>query len=459
MASLTALLGTTVGGLGAAQQLLATAGHNTANVNTPGYTRQTVNLVSTGSGSIWDPGGVAIGSITQSRDRYLEAQLPAAFGQASYSQARADTLGSITALNPSAAQGLSATLGSFYSSLRALSQNPGNNGLRQVAVASAQALALSFNQTAGALAQAQGGLDGQVLDSVAAINTAASTVAALNQQIRTARAAGSDANDLVDARQQAQDTLSKLTGALPISNDQGDVSLALPGGHLLVSGDHALALTAAADPSSGGHVTLKLSSGEALPGSAISGRVGGWLSARDGSLAAAAASLDTLATDFASAVNTAHRAGYALDGTTGRDLYTVTAGAAAAASLAVAASLAGNPDLFAATGSASAGPGDASNLQLLLGTESAALAGSGASVGHTFSALVSGFGSAAAQASAEAQHDSAVQGHLSTLRESASGVSIDEELISIQKAQRAYEAVSKVLATTSTMLDVLMQLK
>jgi flagellar hook-associated protein 1 len=459
MASLTALLGNAATGLSAAQQLLTTASQNTSNVNTPGYTRQSANLLATGGDNIWDTGGVTIGAITQSRDRYLEAQIPAAFGQASYSQARSDTLTSISALNPAAQQGLSSTLSTFYSSLRALSQNAGDAGLRQSVVSAAQALARSFNQTAGALAASQSSLDGQVAATVDQVNTAAAQVAKLNQQIRTAQAGGSAANELQDARRQAADKLAQLVGALPSTDDQGDLNLSFPGGQILVSGDTVRALKAVPDPANAGHTALQLPTGEKLPSASISGQIGGWLSVRDGTLATAGAQLDTLATDFAAAVNTAHAAGFAQDGTTGHNLYTVTPGAGAATSLAVASDVAADPRLLAAAGSVAAASGDASNLQGVLATESAALATSGTSVSNTFASLVSSFGAASSQATAESQHDAAVQTHLSTLRESASGVAVDEELINIQRAQRAYEAVSKVFTTTSTMLDVLMQLK
>ena len=462
MASLLSLLNATGSALNTAQGLASTASNTVSNANTPGYTRQTANLVDSGLGTIFDPGNVTIGSLTQSRDRFLEAQVPVALGQAAFSQAQADSLSSVSALDPSAASGLSTSLSNFYSGLRALSQNAGDPGLRRAAVASAQGLASSFNQASQELSSAQAGLDAQLASSVAEVTQAAATVASFNRQIRTAKASGQDANNLLDERQRAQDRISELTGALPISDAQGDVSLSLPGGQALVVGDQANALSAVVDPAGSGHLVLQITGGgtgaQTVPASTVSGQLGGWLSARDGAIGDARSSLDQLASDLGGAVNTVSQGGFALDGTSGHDLFTTGAVAGAAGRIAVAADVAADPSLIAAAGSATAGPGDATNLLSLLATETQTLS-SGSSAGATFSAVVSRFGSASATATATAAHDSAIKSHVTTLRESASGVSIDEELVNLQKAQRAYESISKVITAAGVMLDTLLALK
>ena len=76
-----------------------------------------------------------------------------------------------------------------------------------------------------------------------------------------------------------------------------------------------------------------------------------------------------------------------------------------------------------------------------------------------FHGIVSEFGSSAAIAKAFSEQDAAVKDHLVSLRESASGVSIDEEMIALQRAQRGYEAIAKVIQTTDEMLQTLMALK
>lgn len=462
MASLLGILSAGANSLNAQQGAAAIASNNASNVNTPGFSRQTANLAALPGGGPLDPSGVQVLSVTQSRDRFLEAQIPDALAQAASSQARAESLASISALDPGAAQGLSAALGAFYAALRAASQNPSDPGLRNSAVSTAGALARAFNRTAADLSSAGSGIDAQLTASVSEVNTRAAAVADLNRRISVARASGIEPNELLDARQLELDGLAKLTGARQVPDAQGNVSLMLPNGSALVSAGTAAKMEMAPDPATGKlQVQLQRFDGtgpQTLGAGSVGGSLGGRIEARDGALAAATASVDTLAHDLADAINTAHRAGFGLDGSTGLDLFDAGAVQGAAARISLNAAIAADPRMLASRGSATGGTGDPAALLALIGTESQTLA-SGATAGTAFASIVATFGAASAQATAESSHDAAVSQQLTSLRESASGVSVDEELINMQRAQRAYEAIAKVMTATSSMLDTLMNLK
>lgn len=466
MADLLALLSQASASLAAQRGAAATAGHNLQNANTPGYARQSAQLEAVVPaefvGGAFLGRGAALGAVTQARDRFLESQIPAALGDAASSKSEADALAALTALDPGADSGPGSALSRFYSDLRGLSQNPGDMGLRQAFVASAKNLARSFNGAAAEVAANRTGLDGRVAGSMGEVNSLATQVAALNREIRTARASGAEPNDLLDQRQLAADRLAELVGARPVPDSDGNVNLALPSGESLVSADLAGSLSTRADPANGGHLQILVTrpdgSGPSVAGTA-GGSVGGAIAARDGALKTAGDRLDTLAFELGNALNAVHRAGFALDGSTGRDLFTVPgAVGGAAAALSVNAAVAGDPRLVSAASTAAGVPGDGANLAGLLGTETALLPSGFDPVG-ALSDLTAQFGASAARAQAAFLQDGAIKDHLSTMRESVSGVSIDEEVVNMQKFQRGFEAVTKVIQAASDMLDTLMQLK
>ena len=164
---------------GAAQ----TASTNLENANTPGYSRQTAVIVDSlpadRLGGAYLGTGAVLSTVTQSRDQFVEAQLPAAIGAGAASTAESTALQAVTALDPQAPGGLAKALGNFYSGLRALAQNPGNASLRTAAVAASQALATSFNSAAGQISSARGGLDSQLSGALPEVNSLASQVAQL----------------------------------------------------------------------------------------------------------------------------------------------------------------------------------------------------------------------------------------------------------------------------------------
>jgi flagellar hook-associated protein 1 FlgK len=465
MADLLSILSTSAASLAAQRAAIATTSHNIQNASTPGYARQRAVLETTlpaeSIGNSYIGRGVSLETVQQVRDQYLEAQLPASFGQAARSSVAAGTLESVSALDPEARGGLSDALAGFYSALRQLSQNAGDLGVRQSALSAVGTLARTFNTTRGALEQARSGIDVRLAGSLDEVNSAAQAVARLNAEIRGARAGGAEPNDLLDARQKAVDRLAELTGAQPVPSNDGDVYVVLPGGTSLVAGNQAATLSAIADPANGGHLALRIAQPGAPPIAlaAVGGELGGLLDARDGALKTAVTGLDQLAFDLAGAVNAAHVAGTGLDGVSGRPLLDAGATAAgAAARLAVAAAVAGNPRALAAATSAATLPGDGANALALVGTESALLSG-GLDVTSSLSQITSAFGAATASARAMADQDAAIRSNLESARSSVSGVSIDDEMIELQKAQRAYEAVMKVMQTSNQMFETLMQLK
>jgi flagellar hook-associated protein 1 FlgK len=200
----------------------------------------------------------------------------------------------------------------------------------------------------------------------------------------------------------------------------------------------------------------------ALKAGDLGGQIGGLLNARDDVLGTAESSLDTLAYDLATTVNTQHEAGYALDGSTGNNLFAALANSTgAAANIAVDPTTYANPSLIAAAGSSptspTSGPGDSANLQAIIATESTQLS-TGLNVQDGMAKITSDFGIAVSTVSDSSQFDKNLLADLTNARESASGVSVDDELTKLMQAQTSYNALTKVITTTSTLLDTLMKM-
>jgi flagellar hook-associated protein 1 FlgK len=192
--------------------------------------------------------------------------------------------------------------------------------------------------------------------------------------------------------------------------------------------------------------------------SELGGQIGGLLSARDGALETASSDLDTLAFNFANALNAQNQAGFDLNGHPGGNVFTVGATPAnAATNIAIDPALAGNPSLLAAAGSAPAGSGDAANLRAMVATQNTVLP-SGLDVQKGMAKIVSDFGTAAADAQNAASFDGSMLKSLQDTRSSVSGVSFDDEMVGLMQAQHSYQALAKVIATTQALLDTLMQL-
>jgi flagellar hook-associated protein 1 FlgK len=227
-------------------------GHNIANANTDGYSRQRVDLqtaVPTPSSRGTLGSGVTVNTIERLNEAFAQVRL---LGDES-GYARAKLLDSyatqLDALMSDSSTGLSGPLQSFFDSLSALSADPTSTAARQQVIASAQSLAGRFNDLQQQLDSFATEADSQVSAAVDGINGLTSQIAQLNTRISSAtfQAGGQAPNDLLDQRDQLLRQLAGQIGITTTSNADGTINVALANGEALVRGPQSFKLSVGSD--------------------------------------------------------------------------------------------------------------------------------------------------------------------------------------------------------------------
>lgn len=249
-------MGTSLNSIGvramfAAQQALQATSANIANANTPGYSRQSVVLATTGgqfTGAGFVPKGVQVETITRAHNAFLtrEAQLSTALSAADV--ARRDQLSRLESVFPTGESGIGAAAADLLNSFVDVGNKPGDTAARQVVLSNADELALRLRAAAGKISDLQRGVIDDVRNSVSMVNTYAARVADLNSQIAAVRGTGHDPNDMLDQRDQVIKDLSGYIQVTTVPADDGSLSLFIAGGQNLVLGGRAAALSATPDP-------------------------------------------------------------------------------------------------------------------------------------------------------------------------------------------------------------------
>ncbi len=446
--------------LGAAQAMLETAAHNTANASTDGYSRQRVRLVASepytmpSFGRTGLPGqlgtGVTVASIERVRDAFLDLQLRGQVSLGAYWDARRDQLAKVESLFPEpGGSGLGTALSRFWSAWHDLAADPASTAARAALVEQSGTLAVRFNRDADQLVTLRAGANDELRRGMAELNDLAAQVAALNGQIQAVVVAGDHANDLEDQRDSLLDRISALVPASVERLGDGTVRV-LVGGTDLV--DHETVRRIVAGTNAAGDVTVDWSTSGLVDLGA--GRLSAIVEHRDVWLAGYSSRLDALAKAIGDAVNGLHATGFDATGAAGGAFFTMTAGREAA-TLRVSAAIVADPRRVAAA-SAAGLPGDASIAGAIADLRTAALlAGGTQAVGDAYAGLVGSIGSDSRQAQETATNQGLVVDHLRLRRESISGVSLDEEAADMLRFQRAYQAAARVITAVDEMLDQL----
>lgn len=307
------------------QIALQTTGNNIANANTVGYSRQTAVMSQvpgqyTGSGYIGK--GVEVSTIERAHSDFLTTQAAQAASVSSMDSTRANQLSSLEDIFTGGASGLGASVTDMLNSLSDVASTPTDITARNVVLTRADEMAARFRDAQSRLDDLQQGVKSQLGNAVTTINSLATRVAALNQQIARSQGSGQAPNDLLDQRDQAMRDLNHQVQTTTVAADDGTMSVFIGSQPLVLGSSPApLSLTTGADGTQALTLTRANASstiqGETLGG----GAVAGLLRFQNTDLAEARNLLGRMATTITSAVNAQHKLGVDLDGNAGGNFF------------------------------------------------------------------------------------------------------------------------------------------
>ncbi|HYQ15960.1 MAG TPA: flagellar hook-associated protein FlgK, partial [Polyangiaceae bacterium] len=422
---------------------------------TPGYVKRDPLLETRALGTT-TTGSVTATGLRRATDVYIERRELTARGSASAATEHDKQLGSVEAVfNDLGATGLGTALDGLFSSFSALATNPNDPTARTAVLGAADAFASRANAIGNTLSDQKNELFKAAQDTASEINAKADSIAQLNKRIQAAESQGEDAADLKDQRNNLLLGLSNLVDIRTIPDNQGSIIVQASGATLVEGNDsRKLSVDLAADGS------LKILSGTG-PGTEVTqfltgGKLAGIKEARDVDLFDVGNKLDKLVFDVGTAINTQHAAGFGADGATGRNIFDVPAVTLGAArGIRLSADVAGNPAAVAAAATAATAPGGSGNAVALADIFNKPLS-DGRTAAEFYGDLVGDIGQRKAAVAQAVDTQNAIKDQVQSMRESVSGVSLDEEMVSLTKYQRAYEAAGKVLSTVDDLLQDLM---
>ncbi|HEU4685420.1 MAG TPA: flagellar hook-associated protein FlgK [Nitrospira sp.] len=324
--------------LAASQTVITVTGHNIANVNTEGYSRQDTVLTERPPLN-GQPGmmgtGVQATQIRRVIDQFVNRQLTDVQQSLGNLNSTRDQLAQVQQLfNSTTDQDINTKLNDFFAGLQDVAANPADSTPRSVLLQRASTLAATLNQDATALATQRLNLNQQIQQTVNEINTYAKQIADLNDRIVSAEATGQNANDLRDQRDLVLNKLAQDIDVSTIESSTGSLSVFAARGQMLVQGNTTRALATVPSLDNDGLFDVGYNTGgtRALSISSLitNGRLKGLLDVRDAIIPAVQQSFDRIAATLVNEVNQLHRQGYGLDGSTGLDFFaplTVTSAA------------------------------------------------------------------------------------------------------------------------------------
>ena len=326
---MSALLNIGVRSLMANQAVLQITGHNIANANTPGYSRQIVNLESVAGGrtvSGYMGQGVNVASVQRAHSSVLTVQTAAAKAEYAADAKRAEKLSQMEGAFPTGSASIGLAINSMLSAFADVAASPSDMTARYVSLARASETANRLRGTSSQLSDLASGVRSELAEKVNVSNELIERITKLNDQITRSQSDGQAPNDLLDQRDQFISQLNQYMQTSQLAADDGTLTL-FAGNQILVMGSQAATLSLVTDPLDPSLNLLQLQRGaDVIPfnDAAMSGgEIKGLLSFQKDDLALGFNLLGRLTMAMGTEVNQQHERGLTLDNAMGTALFSL----------------------------------------------------------------------------------------------------------------------------------------
>ncbi len=455
MGGLNSIMDASLSAMFAAQAGLATTGHNIANANTPGYSRQSV-IVAARSPEIMPYGaigrGVDIQGIRRLQDEFLLNNMRIQNARlASYSSTDTTLYEIENILGSVDNDHLGDSMTNFFNAWGALAQPPINTSLKQDVVTNAISMVNDFHAVSDSLDDLDADLEKDIESEITNLNGLLDNVADMNKQIMSAETNGQPANDLRDQRDYLITEISKIAQVSVIERDDGSKDVVLAG-RTMVARDSVTHFEPIYTETSRGYELTIVANGQKQQVALSTGKLQGLMESRDTQVNDVRERLDEVAKQLITEVNALHSQGRTALGSghaffTGDSIHTIDVNPA----------LVDNPDLVAMGRSGE--DGDAELAQEIADLAQMGASGPGSrSVTDHYRSLLTDVASKRASYEMMVENQQNVVASLETRMASVAGVSLDEEGANMVKYQNSYNAAAKVISTVQEVFNALLNM-
>ncbi len=456
------------------QTSLQTVGHNIANKNTEGYSRQRVEQVTAepiGQGGLRIGQGSRAAEVTRTNNSYLEKQIGKETANFGYFDAKSQGLSRVEQVyNEQNGKGLNQFVTDFFNAFRELSNNPESLATRNLVKETADHLSKDFKRVNTQLNEIQNDLDQQIATSVSDINSYTREIANLNEKVQQVEVTGAKANDERDRRDLLIKKLGEKVNIRWAEGRDSMVTISAGDSALLVSGYDHKDLSVMATPESdtkgeGNFDVFYKNSDAAVPMKVTEqftgGTLGALLEVRDTTINGLKGKMDDLAFSLADEVNAGHMQGFDTYNKQGEEFFVIPGGDVkhASSTIEVSDEIKNDVNRIAAAGDANS-PGDNRVANYISQLQYEKIAGDGAAtVDEFYNSSVGEVGISAQRANTARDSQRDILRQLSNIRESVSGVSLDEETTKMIEFQKAFDASARLIKTADEMFDTVLNLK